>query len=227
MTMGGFPFRLVSFDLDGTLTTEHGWLAVARATHRLPEYERSQAAFFGRSIGEDAHLDDLLALAVGMRVVDLEAILATTPKIAGISATLGALRRAGVRVALLTHNPEYVCAWYARTFGFDDFEGVDGHRVEDGRIVGNGPAHADKLTGLARLLRRTGARATEAAHVGDGWADAAIFPHVGFGVAFHTALPEVRRAADATVDGSDLGAILPALASARPRSVANDAPSGR
>ena len=218
----------MTFDLDGTLTAEHGWHAIARATHRLAEYERSNRAFFRRAVDEDTHLNDLLALAVGLPVTDVEAVLEATPKMEGIRPTLTALKGAGVRVALLTHNPDYVCAWYARSYGFDDCVGVDGERVGAGRVVGDGPAHADKASGLARLLQRTGgATAAETAHVGDGWADAAVFPRVGYGVAFHSRLPEVGAAADAAVDGTDLTAILPVLAGARPRPVVNGAPPRR
>ncbi len=225
--MARFPFRLVTFDLDGTLTTEHGWLAIARATGQLAAYERTQRAFRARAIDEDTHLNDLLALAVGLPVAEVEGILAATPKVSGIGATMAALREDGVRLALLTHNPDYVCAWYVRAFGLDDYEGTNGRRVRAGRVVAAESAHAGKRQGLARLLARAGVRAGETAHVGDGWADAAIFPFVGFGVAFHSPLAEVRAAADVALDGTDLTALLPVLESARARQPVNDAPSPR
>lgn len=225
--MGRYPFRLVTFDLDGTLTREHGWLAIARATGRVAEYEQSHRAFLAGTRGEEGHLDDLLALAVGRRVDEVEAILAATPKIGGLPETVRALHADGVRLALLTHNPDYVCRWYARTFGFEDFEGTVGERVRDGRVVDAGPAHPDKVAGLLRLRDRAGVPARAIAHIGDGRADAAVFPHVGFGLAFRAARAEVRRAADAVVGGDDLAAVLPVLADARPRTPVNDAPPPR
>ncbi len=222
--MARFPFRLVTFDLDGTLTTEHGWLEIARATGTLAAFERTQRAFRAREVDEDTHLNDLLALAEGFRVTEIEEVLARTPKVAGIPATLSALHEDGVRLALLTHNPDYVCAWYARTYGFDDYEGTNGRRVRAGRIVPDGPAHAGKIEGLDRLRARSKIAAGAVAHVGDGWADAAVFPHVGYGIAFRSGRPEVRRAADAVVDGSDLTALLAVLEAARPRRPVNDAP---
>ena len=93
----------------------------------------------------------------------------------------------------------------------------------DGRIVDSGPARADKVGGLGRLLDRWGVVPAEVAHIGDGRADAAIFPLVGLGLAFNSALPDVERAADAAVRAESLTAILPLLASLRRRRPVNGA----
>jgi phosphoserine phosphatase len=221
--MAAVPFRLVTFDLDGTLTRVHGWGEIARFVGREAERADSNRRFFAREIGEDAHLKNLLDLAVGHTVRELEGVLATTPKVEGIPETLRELRRQGIRSALLTHNPDYVCRWYRDEFGFDDAEGTTGTVLDgSGRIVDSGPAKADKVGGLARLLRRASVAPIDVAHVGDGWADAVIFSRVGGGLSFNSALPEVDRAADAVVHSDSLTAVLPVLAALRPRPPVND-----
>ena len=215
--------KLVTFDLDGTLTTVHGWWVIAQARHREVEYRASNERFFRHEIGEDEHLADLLELAVGLTRAEVGTLLEGTPRVEGIDAALNDLRARGARVALLTHNPDYVCDWYRERFGFDAAEGTDGTVFDaEGRIVGIGSARADKPAGLARLLARFDIAPSSAVHVGDGWADAAVFAHVGGGVAFNSRLPEVERAADAVVRSRNLEDVVRAIDRLSLRSVVND-----
>lgn len=226
-------FRLATFDLDGTLTRVHGWSVIAEATGRMAEYNRSNARFVAHEIGEDEHLQDLLDMAVGLSRAEVERLLEATPKVDGIAEAVGRLRAEGRHVALLTHNPDYVCEWYARRFGFEATAGTDGTVFDGaGRIVAAGRAVANKPAGLARLLDRFSLDASECVHVGDGWADARVFPLVGGGIAFNTRFPEVARAADVALRGPSLEAVAQAIASLRPRPPLNggrppDEPSNR
>jgi phosphoserine phosphatase len=197
-------FRLVTFDIDGTLTTVHGWQRLADRVGRRPDYEATQARFHRHEIGEDEHLSNLLRLADGLRVLEVEAILESTPRIDGIADAVRAWHARGTRVALLSHNPDYVCAWYARTFGFDGFAGTTVPSPVDGRLYLPAPVRANKLEGLDELLRRWSLRPGDVAHVGDGWADAALFPRVGAGIALNSRFPEVEAAADLVVRARSL-----------------------
>ena len=211
------PFRLVTVDLDGTLTRVHGWRLLARAFGREAEYDATNRRFFAHELSEDAHLKNLLDLAVGRTVPEVEEILSRTPLVDGIPETVEALQGEGVRVALLTHNPTYVCDWYVRNFGFDAAEGTDGTVLDGATIADSGPALADKRNGLRRLEERWNLPGRAVAHVGDGWADAALFPFVGLGIAFNSPLPDVEARADAVVRAGSLAAILPVLRGRRPR----------
>lgn len=215
--MAPMPWRLLSVDIDGTLTLVHGWRRIAEAFGRLPAYEDSNRRFFAHELGEDPHLDDLLDLAAGHTIPEVEAVLAATPKLAGIRDGIAALHADGVRVALLTHNPPYVCAWYARTFGFDDFEGTVGTTLAGGRLVRPAPVHADKRGGARRLAARAGVPLDSMVHAGDGASDAEVFREVGGGVAVNAALPEVERAAGVAVRTRDFADLVAALRSLPPR----------
>ena len=215
--MGAWPYRLVTFDLDGTLTRGHGWEIIAEAAGRLEEYRASNRRFLARRSGEDEHLRELLDLAAGMELDRVHELLAVTPRVDGIPETVAALHERGARVALLTHNPTYVCDWYVQAFGFDDAEGTDGIQIREGRIPPAGPVRADKSAGLARLLARHDIGPAEASHVGDGWADAKIFPRVGAGIAFNSRLPDVDRAADVALHGNDLTEVVRTLDRLPPR----------
>lgn len=212
-----FPWRLVTVDIDGTLTLRHGWKEIAVAFGRLPEFERSQRRFFAREIGEDEHLANLLDLATGHTVAEVVAVVARTPKLRGIREGVSQLHDRGALAALLTHNPTYVADWYRRTFGFDDSEGVNAQSVERGRIGPPVGVRADKPGGLRALLSRLELPPDSVVHVGDGLSDAEIFEEVGGGVALNSPLAEVNRAADLALTTEDFRDVVSALAGLTPR----------
>jgi phosphoserine phosphatase len=209
---------MVSFDIDGTLTLGHGWVLIADQFGRRPAYEHTTARFARGEIGEDTHLSNLLALAEGHTVGEVEAILEVTPKVKNIAMTVRELGRRGIRSTLLTHNPPYVCAWYARRYGFEAYEGCESPEPLDGVIGPPGTVHADKLRSLHRLLRETGVGPQAVVHVGDSRSDLDVFRAVGGGIALNSHITEVRSGADATVDSDDLSDVLLALDHLVPRS---------
>lgn len=220
--MNGMPWQLVTVDIDGTLTTVHGWRVIAERAGKNSEYAETNRRFLAGLIGEDEHLRELLQIAVGLPNREFEAAISITPRIAGIDGFVRKLHAEGVRVALLTHNPTLVCEWYQRTFGFDDFAGVQGSAVEGGRLGALPAIRADKLGGLNGLLKRMSVPRNRVVHVGDGWADARVFPRVGGGVALNSAWPEVRQAADLAVELDDLRPLVERLRTLRPRERVND-----
>lgn len=206
-----FPLlRLVCFDVDGTLNLGHGWGPVAAFRGRRREFVTAQREFRRGATSEDQHLERLLDLAEGMRLSEMEGVLERSPHLAHLSEMVDALHARGVLVALLTHNPGYVCQWYARKYGLDLYAGV-AQRVVGGRIQRAGPMHVDKREGLRLLLQATGVPARLTAHVGDGMADARVFPCVGTAIALNSSLPEVRRAADRALRTRDAQELLPLL----------------
>jgi phosphoserine phosphatase len=213
----GFPWRLVTVDIDGTLTRTHGWREIAIAFGRLSGFEETNRRFFSHEIGEDVHLADLLDLVTGHTVAEVETVLERTPKLAGIAEGVSQLHDRGARVALLTHNPTYVADWYQRSFGFDDAEGVAAQMVDGGRIGPPVGVRADKPGALRALLSRHPTPASLVAHVGDGWSDAEVFRLVGGGVALNSPFPEVKRAADLALSTQDFRDVVEGLSHLVPR----------
>ncbi len=206
----GAPIRLVTFDVDGTLTREHGWEYLARRLGRRSEYEAAQEAFRRGERGEDEHLLALLSLARGVPVSRLLRLLARTPRMKGIGPTIRQLHARGQRVGLLTHNPEWVSRWYAQRYGFDLWAGVP-QEIRSGRLEPRDHLHVDKVRALGALLRREGLRPGAVAHVGDGPADARVFPRVGTGVALNASRREVWDRADLVALTDTLPLLLPYL----------------
>ena len=215
--MGTLPWRLVTVDIDGTLTRGHGWAPIADAFGVRDRFDRTTERFRARAIDEDEHLCDLLDLATGRTVDEVLAVVAATPKLDGIAEGVTELHRGGARVALLSHNPTYVTAYYRSAFGFDDDEGVEVPLLERGRIGPPSGVHADKLASLHALLRRGSASPAEVVHVGDGWADVTLFPYVGGGIAVNTRWPDVAAAADVALVTTDFRDVVRAVGGLLPR----------
>ena len=212
-----FPWRLVTVDIDGTLTRVHGWKEIASTFHALAAFESTNRRFAAHEIGEDAHLANLLDIATGHSVGEVEAVLERTPKLEGIAAGIAAMRERGARVALLTHNPTYVADWYRRTFGFDDSEAVAAQTLDHGQIGPPTRLHADKRVGFRALLSRAGVSTTLGVHIGDGWSDVEVFRIAGGGVALNSGSAEVNRAADLALATNDFRDVVEALARLAPR----------
>ena len=169
---------------------------------------------------EDEHLRRLLDIARGIPISKVHGILESTPKLAGIAETVLEIDRRGAVAVLLSHNPHYVCEWYARRFGFVAWDGMqDGSAPEvvDGIVQPPGPVRVGKVAGLSRLLERYQVAPREAVHVGDGRADAELFPRLGLGVALNSQLPEVNDAADVVLELADLRGFSPSSDRAVPK----------
>jgi phosphoserine phosphatase len=164
------------------------------------------------AIDEDTHLSNLMAIGEGARLTEIESILEATSKVSGIEEGVHRLHSLGAHVALLSHNPRYVTSWYARRFGMDGADGVAGSPEVVNGVVGRAERpRSDKVGGLDRLCAQFHVGRREAAHVGDGRADAEVFPLVGLGIAFGTQLADVRAAADVCVDVPDFGEVVRVL----------------
>jgi phosphoserine phosphatase len=205
------PWRLVTVDIDGTLTLVHGWRVISERFGRVERYERAMARIRAQEAGEDETITELVSIAEGHTVAEVESVLAATPRLSGIPEGVRRLHDEGMLVDLLTHNPPYVTDWYRKLGGFDDAAGIRGSQPTEPRIghpVGFG---ADKPGGLAALLARQGINAKDVVHVGDARPDAEIFPRVGAGIALNARSPQVRASADLAIDTTDFGGVVSAI----------------
>jgi phosphoserine phosphatase len=205
------PWRLVTVDIDGTLTLVHGWRFLGERFGRVDQYERAMERLRARESGEDETIASLLAIAEGHTVAEVRAGLAGTPKLAAIPEGVRRLHDEGIRAALLTHNPPYVTDWYCDLAGFDRAAGFAGEQPTEPVIGAPVGARADKLGGLAQLLGHYELDPRTVVHVGDAGPDATVFRRVGGGIAVNPVSKAVEEAADLTLWTRDFREVVSGL----------------
>lgn len=178
-------FEAVSFDIDGTLTLGHGWYYIAEALGKSADYAATTSRFRAGAIGEGRHLANLLNIAAGTAASELYPVLARTPKIENIAAGMRRLKEAGLGTFLLTHNPGYVCRWYAGEFGIDGYEGAR-QNVRGGIVCRVHDVRPEKVAWMRKLCRRERISPESLIHVGDSTSDAEVFGNVGMGIALNS-----------------------------------------
>lgn len=201
--------RVVSFDIDGTLTLGHGWFYIATALGRVESFRRSAAAFRRHEIDEDEHLTNLLNIAAGFPAVRVVEALRKTPRIENIPEGLQKLKNAGIRPYLLTHNPSYVCKWYVEEFGFSGYKGAM-QAVRKGTICRTS-GHADKVEWMRQICSRENIDPSGMMHVGDGDSDASVFALVGGGVAVNSKSRAAIRTSGRSLNTTDMMDIVKAV----------------
>lgn len=201
--------RLVSFDIDGTLTLGHGWFYIASELGRLDRFMSSSDAFGRGDIGEDEHLANLLNIAAGVRSERVVHALKRTQRIDNIGDGLERLKRAGLRTYLLTHNPSYVCRWYVKEFGFDGYRGA-AQQVRNGKICRT-TGRADKVECMRLICNKERVSPEALVHVGDGESDASVFKLAGHGIAVNSRSRVAIRASTISLNTTDMNEIVDAV----------------
>lgn len=193
---------VLTVDIDGTLTMGHGWFYIAEMLGRGKEYRSTTASYRNDSIDEGEHLQNLLNIAEGCTLGEMSHMLSSVPRLDRIGEGVAMLRKRGLAVALLTHNPWYICEWYMRQYGFDLYSGTE-QEVSEGRITRASGAEPDKKGGLMKICRQVGVSCRRAVHAGDSISDARVFEIAGAGISVNAGDIRVRKRANAVLNTDD------------------------
>jgi phosphoglycolate phosphatase len=210
-----FPFRIVGFDLDGTLLDTSGDLAAAM-NHALNQVGRASIpedhvrhlvgrgarVMLERGLTDTGGMDEALlqqAFPLLLEYYEANICVKTTP-FDGMAAALDRLTDAGVQLAVVTNKLERFAVKLLQEIGLADrFVTIIG-----GDTMGPGKAKPDAAP-IHEMITRCGGG--KAAFVGDSTADTGAARNAGIpsvGVAFgflHGTLADLQ--ADATIDHYD------------------------
>lgn len=203
----------VFFDVDGTLipatsSSEH----VARSLGRLAEWASAEDAYAA------GHMDNRGFCVVdaagwrGQKSPDVAELLERLPLVDGIAEVVAWCRQHDLAPYLATLAWQPVGQYLCQRFGFDGACGPS-LAVEGEYYSGAVAQHFDeydKRDFAAGVARGLGLSPTACAAIGDSWSDLPLFEVVGMSIAFN-ANAGARAAAQASVEGTDLRAVLPVL----------------
>ena len=220
----GVAYRLVAFDVDGTLVgNDEGkvvWELLNRHFCGDDALNRERfAAYRAKTLSyEDwVSLDVRGWIEAGATLGAIEAVITEhLYPIAHAQQTLAALEREGVSIAIISGTIDLTLRLL---FPAQQFTAVHTNKIhfdEGGAIVGWEATPYDmegKACALEALAQRCGVPLSETAFVGDNVNDCHVLRRAGLGVAFEPKADEVRSAADAVI--SDLRQVLPLLGMGR------------
>ncbi len=194
-------FDLITYDLDGTLIDGTAFLLVARKLGFEAEVLHHDARFRSGEITLEECFDIEFEFLKGVPVAEVHAALAEGTWFPGIKEAVAMLKERGIRVAVLTDNPDFITD-YLTTFGIDEAVCSRGV-VEEGKVTGEVHPSFDKWGNLERFLEAEDIDPMRVCHIGNDVNDVGVWENVGLGVAVEPTGDAVRDAADACFERID------------------------
>ncbi len=211
----GPHYKVVIFDLDGTLTAEKSiWEYIHKVLNtwygHAEKYQRQflQGKISYRQFCElDAHVWK------GMRVEELRDIVRSVPFNPGVGKLTSVLKELGLRLAVVSSGLSMLSEWVEEKYGFD--YGVANRLLfEDDLVTGEVEisVHYDRKAAWVRNISDSfGARRDEIIAIGDSVGDVEMLRMAGFSISFNSSSRELDQIADVVVRGNDLSHIIPRL----------------
>ncbi|KAH7020111.1 HAD-like domain-containing protein [Ilyonectria destructans] len=202
--------RLVVFDMDSTLITQEVIDLLAETLKDPPNLHRLVADITHRAMmGElefEASFRERVALLKGLPATmfkDLQSVLDVTK---GVPQLIKALKRLGVKTAVLSGGFQPLTGWLAGELGID-YAYANQVVVENDKLTGEveglivGKERKRDL--LLEIAKKEGIDLSQVVAVGDGANDLLMLDKAGLGVAWN-AKPRVQMEADARLNGQNL-----------------------
>jgi phosphoserine phosphatase len=202
--------RLVVMDMDSTLIRIEVIDELARAAGVGPEVSKITERAMQGEMDYDESLRQRVALLKGLDVAVLDKIASDLPLTEGAETLVRVLKRLGYRIAVISGGFSRAAEALKRRLDLDyaysnNLEIVGGKLT--GRVVGPIVNAQRKAELLETIAQAEGVLLDQVIAVGDGANDALMLDRAGLGIAFH-AKPKLREAADTSISGAGLDAIL-------------------
>ncbi|UCD71291.1 MAG: HAD family phosphatase [Syntrophobacterales bacterium] len=208
-------YRLVIFDLDGTLTAERSiWEYIHRKLGKWDGYaEEYQNQFLQGKISYRQFCELDARVWKGMKVDQLRDIVRAVPFNPGIDELTSLLRELGLRLTLISSGLCLLSEWVEEKYGFD--YGVSNRLLhEDGILTGEVEinVHYDqKAKWVRNIMDIFRVRGDEIISIGDSIGDMEMFEMAGYSISFNSSSPELNQIADVVINSNDLSHIIPGL----------------
>ncbi len=209
------PFKLVVFDLDGTLTRERSiWEYIHKELGKWYGFaEDYQKQFLAGRISYQRFCELDAEVWKGMRVEEVAKIAQRVAFYAGADELIQYIKSKGLKTALVSSGLSVLSNWVHRKYGFD--YSVSNDLLHDqGILTGkvNIQVHFDqKAKWVRRILETFRIRADEMIAIGDSPGDLEMFQLARFSVAFNASCESLEQTASVCINSEDLADIIPVL----------------
>ena len=208
-------YKLVVFDLDGTLTAERSiWEYIHVKLGKWYGYaEEYQRRFLQGVISYRRFCELDAQVWKGMRVDRLRDIVQTVPFNPGVDELTTVLRDLGLKLTLVSSGLDLLSEWVGEKYGFD-YEVSNRLLHEDGILTGKVEikVHYDRKAEWVRhIMDMFRVQSDEVLAIGDSVGDREMFEMAGFSISFNSSSSELDQIADVVIKGNDLSHIIPRL----------------
>lgn len=208
-------FKLVIFDLDGTLTKER---SIWEYIHiRLGKWygfaEEYQNQFLAGKISYGEFCERDAEVWKGMKVEEMMKIVKTVPFHPGTEKLISHLKQRGLKLSMVSSGLSVLSDWVHQKFGFD-YSVSNDLLHENGVLSGKVriQVHYDKKAEwVERIMKRFDIKPEEVIAIGDSKGDLDMFHMAGFSIAFNSSCKELDQIASACIQSQNLADIIPKL----------------
>ncbi len=209
------PYKLVIFDLDGTLTKERSiWQYIHEQLGKWTGFaEEYQNLFLANSISYEEFCERDAQVWKGMRVDELFAIIKTVPFHDGLDELIHHLKQKGLKLAMISSGLSLLSNWVHEKYGFDCSVSND-LLYENGVLTGKVKIRINydkKAEWAEKMLKRFGINPEETIAIGDSKGDVDMLQMIGFSIAFNSSCQELDQIANICVRSQNLADIIPRL----------------
>jgi len=208
-------YKLVIFDLDGTLTQERSiWEYIHKQLGKWYGFaEEYQNQFLSGKISYERFCELDAEVWKGMRVEELLEIVKTVSFHHGADELINYLKNKGLKLSMVSSGLSILSHWVHQRYGFDYSVSNDLLHA-DGILTGKVKIQVyydKKAEWVKRILNQFGVRPEEVIAIGDSVGDIDMFQMVGFSVAFNSSCQDLDRIATLCVGSQNLADIIPKL----------------
>jgi phosphoserine phosphatase len=208
-------FKLVIFDLDGTLTKERSiWEYIHKQLGKWYGFaEEYQNQFLAGKISYEEFCEQDAQVWKGMRMEKLTEIVKTVPFYPGADELIHHFKNKGLKLAMVSSGLSVLSDWVHQRYGFD-YSISNDLLHENGFLTGKVEIQVyydKKAEWVRRIQKKFGEKSEEVIAIGDSVGDIDMFQMVGFSIAFNSSCSDLDRIANVCVQSQNLADIIPRL----------------
>jgi phosphoserine phosphatase len=208
-------FKLVAFDLDGTLTRERSiWEYIHKRLGKWYGFaEDYQNQFLAGEISYEEFCERDAQVWKGMKVEKLLDIVKTVPFRPGVDDLIHYLKQKGLKLSMVSSGISLLSDWVHQKYGFD-YSVSNDLLHENGVLTGRVKIQVrydKKAEWVKKILKKFRVKPDEVIAIGDSKGDMDMFQMVGFSVAIDSSCRNLEQIATVCVRSQDLSDIIPRL----------------
>jgi phosphoserine phosphatase len=209
------PFKLVIFDLDGTLTQERSiWEYIHKQLGKWYGFaEEYQKQFLAGKISYEEFCERDAQVWKGMKVEELLEIVKMVPFHPGVDQLINYLKQKGLKLSMVSSGLSLLTNWVQDQYGFD--YSISNDLLHENRILTGKVKiqvyYDKKAEWVEKILKRFKVTPEQVIAIGDSKGDMDMFQMVGFSVAFNSSCKDLDQIASACIQSQNLTDIITRL----------------